>query len=53
MISFALSLTGLYSSFVVVLPLLRQLLPVGMVQGKLDEIGDEVLSTLIILNFFL
>ena len=39
---------GLYSSFVVVLQLLRQFLLVGMVQGKLDEIGDEVLSTLII-----
>ena len=46
MISFALSLRGLYSSFVVVLQLLRQLLLVGIVQGKLDEIEDEVLSTL-------
>ena len=52
MISFALSLTGLYSSFVV-LPHLRQLLLVGMVQGKLDEIEDEVLATLIIVTLSL
>ena len=51
MVSFALTLRGLYSSFVVVLHLLRQLLLAGIVQGKLDKIGDEVLSTLIILNF--
>ena len=53
MISFALSLRGLYSSFVVVLQLLRQLLLVGIVQGKMDKIGHEFLSTVIILNFCL
>ena len=53
MIFFALSLKGSYSSFAVVLHLFRQLLFVGMIEEKLDEIGNEDLSTWIIFTLCL